>query len=152
MTDPIGGEIAAMEGPITHPLRYVVDEATAWGVRRRALCEAEEGSDCPENLIDDFQELDDEAVDLAHSIPDMLGPIAAAIADLAESTANSGPGFGPWNHLSCAEVQPIIDLLLAAGYHDEADRVLATHVAGDDDDTDWPEHREAAERLGVTIG
>lgn len=88
-----------------------------------------------------IHELEDEAVDLAHGMADMLAEVAPALARLAmlepalERLAEMfGDGMTALNvgeHFRCSEADTIAEVLLAAGHKDAAVNWLNGHAVGD---------------------
>lgn len=65
-----------------------------------------------------------------------MNQLEEAIANLAERIIQTGTGLGPYNHLSCSEIEPLETLLRGTGHDHAADVLVLCHAPGDDDETD----------------
>lgn len=67
------------------------------------------------------------------NVDNLLAGIKAAGEGLAQAEEGTG-------HLTCTEIQPMIDLLLLAGFRDLARDLILGHALGDDDTDDLHHH------------
>jgi hypothetical protein len=59
-----------------------------------------------------------------------------AVEVFAGIVEDSGPGFGPWDHLTCQEADALANILRTFGQYDAAQSLTQDHGCGDDDPAD----------------
>lgn len=77
--------------------------------------------------------MDIESAKMMAAIEGSVLELADAIQAAGAALADAREGLG---HLTCAEIQPMIDLLALVGMHDLAARMESGHATGDDDPAD----------------
>jgi hypothetical protein len=65
-----------------------------------------------------------------------MGDPTPFIDALAKQVLEVGPGFGPWNHLTCDEAEIVANILKAAEHAEAADMLIHSHGEGDDEPAD----------------